>query len=107
MNGVTSCQISIDALNELNEEDREAVMLRYFSGKKFAEVGSRLGVSENTARMRVERAVEKVRGILASRGATVTGIAGIFGHLHRLLLSYSPPLLRSDKFARRKTRAFV
>lgn len=62
-----------DVLNELSDEDREAVVLRYFSGHKFAELGGRLGLTENTARMRVERAVEKLRGIFLRRGFTTTG----------------------------------
>jgi RNA polymerase sigma factor (sigma-70 family) len=62
------------AMHELKEVDREALLLRYFENHPFAEVGARLSVNENTARMRVERAVEKLRGLLAKRGIT-TGAA--------------------------------
>ena len=61
-------------MHELKESDREAVLLRYFENRPFAEVGIRLSVNENTARMRVERALEKLRGLLAKRGIT-TGAA--------------------------------
>ena len=61
-----------DALHELGESDREAVLLRFFEGRPFAEIGARLAVSEDAARMRVERALEKLRGLLARRGVTST-----------------------------------
>ncbi|MEO6246041.1 MAG: sigma-70 family RNA polymerase sigma factor, partial [Opitutaceae bacterium] len=38
------------ALGELNEADREAVLLRFFAGLPLAQIGARLNVSENTAR---------------------------------------------------------
>jgi RNA polymerase sigma factor (sigma-70 family) len=59
-----------EAMHELKEADREAVLLRYFENRQFAEVGTRLGLNENAARMRVERALEKLRGLLARRGVT-------------------------------------
>ncbi len=57
-------------MHELKEADREALLLRYFENRPFAEVGLKLGVNENTARMRVERALEKLRTLLAKRGVT-------------------------------------
>ena len=64
-----------EALNELDERDREAILLRYLGGCGFAEVGAKLELSENAARMRVDRAVDKLRGLLARRGATSTTAA--------------------------------
>lgn len=61
-------------MHELKEGEREAVLLRYFENRPFAEVGAKLCVTENAARMRVERAVEKLRAVLAKRGIT-TGTA--------------------------------
>lgn len=63
------------ALSELSEADREAVLLRYFEGREFAEVGARLRLTENAARMRVERALDKLHGLLARRGVTSTTAA--------------------------------
>jgi RNA polymerase sigma factor (sigma-70 family) len=63
------------AMNELGDEDREAVLLRYFESRDFSAVGAALGASENAARMRVERALEKLRAILQKRGLTTTGAA--------------------------------
>lgn len=49
----------IDALlDRLSERDRDAVVLRFFESGSFAEIGRRLHISEDAARMRVERALE-------------------------------------------------
>src|SRR5262249_4525140 len=66
---------ALDAvMHELNETDREAVLLRYFENRAYSEVGAKLNLNENAARMRVDRAVEKLRTLLAKRGIT-TGAA--------------------------------
>ncbi len=62
-----------DALAALGAADREAVLLRFFEGQSLAEVGARLGLSENTARMRVTRAVEKMRRHLVHAGIALSG----------------------------------
>lgn len=64
-----------DALSELNEADREAILLRFFEGRPFAEVGERLRLTENTARMRVERALNKLRSRLMRNGVSSTTAA--------------------------------
>jgi RNA polymerase sigma factor (sigma-70 family) len=61
-----------EVLSELGEADRDAVMLRFFEGRAFRDVGTALQLSEDAARMRVERALEKLRGTLARRGVTST-----------------------------------
>jgi len=63
------------ALDRLGETDRQAVLLRFFEGKSFAEIGGRLRLAENTARVRVDRAVDKLKGALAARGVTSTTAA--------------------------------
>lgn len=57
-----------DALHELSETDRRAILLRFLEERPLREVGASLGVDENTARMRVSRALDKLRGLLAARG---------------------------------------
>lgn len=64
-----------EALAELNEQDREAILLRYLQGCDFAQVGAKLALSDNAARMRVDRAVDKLRGLLARRGVRSTAAA--------------------------------
>jgi RNA polymerase sigma factor (sigma-70 family) len=60
------------AMHELNEADREVILLRYFENRQHAEIGEQFGLSENAARMRVERALEKLRTVLSRRGVTNT-----------------------------------
>jgi ribosomal protein L18 len=60
------------AMHELDEADREVILMRYFENRKHADIGERIGLTENAARMRVERALEKLRAALFSRGATAT-----------------------------------
>lgn len=64
-----------DALHRLNDRDREAVLLRFFEGKPFAEIGAQLAVSEDAARVRVDRALDKLRTLLSRRGVTSTSAA--------------------------------
>jgi len=64
-----------DAMHELDDQDRHAVLLRYFQNKTLNEVGAALNLTENAARMRVERALDKLRGKLARRGVTTTASA--------------------------------
>ena len=52
------------ALSVLKPADRDAVLLRYLEGHTLAETGAVLGVTEDAARMRVTRAVEKLRRYL-------------------------------------------
>lgn len=68
-----------DVLHELSETDREAVLLRFFRGAPFADLARALSVTEGAARMRVERALERMNRRLAKRGihstASAIGIA--------------------------------
>ena len=61
-----------DAIDGLGEADRAAIMLRFVEQRGFAEIGAALEVSTDAARMRVERALEKLRVRLGRRGLTST-----------------------------------
>ena len=56
------------AIAELDAKDREAVVLRFFDGKSMKQVGDALSTSEDAAKKRVARAVEKLRHLFAQRG---------------------------------------
>ena len=58
------------AMHELNEDERDAILLRFFPQRELRAVGEALGVSEDAARKRVERALEKLRHILSRNGLT-------------------------------------
>lgn len=60
-----------EALDRLGERDRRAVVLRYFIGRSFAEVGKAVGISEEAARKRISRAIDRMRAFLADRGLRV------------------------------------
>src|ERR1035437_4572421 len=67
-----------DAISRLGEKDRNAVVLRFFENKNLSEVGLALGASEDAAKMRVNRALDKLRKIFSKRGVTLSAalIAG-------------------------------
>src|SRR5688500_10923552 len=64
-----------DVIAELSDADREAVLLRFFEGRDYLGIGAKLHLNDNTARMRVERALEKLRLRLERRGVNSTGAA--------------------------------
>jgi RNA polymerase sigma factor (sigma-70 family) len=64
-----------EALMELRTIDREAVLLRFFEDEGYGKMGAKLGISEDAARMRVDRAVGQLRVRLAQRGVTSTSAA--------------------------------
>jgi RNA polymerase sigma factor (sigma-70 family) len=61
-------QVLDSSMLELKETDREALLLRFFQRRSLAEMAQKLGLNENAARMRVERALERLRGLLHRRG---------------------------------------
>lgn len=61
-----------DAMHDLGETDRHAVLLRFFQNKSLKEVGAEMGLGENAARMCVVRALEKLRAALLRRGIAPT-----------------------------------
>jgi RNA polymerase sigma factor (sigma-70 family) len=64
------------ALGELNEADRDALLLRYFERKSAREMAQTLGVSDEAAQKRVNRAVERLRAGFAKRGLAI-GTSGL------------------------------
>lgn len=65
-----------DAMAELPETDRLAILLRYFEDQDLKRVGLALGLGDNAARMRVQRALEKLKSLLERKGIT-TSTAGL------------------------------
>jgi|GEM_PF-5926642 len=63
-----------ESLARLGDKDRHALLLRFFDQKNLAEVGRALGLSEDGARRRVQRALEKLRGLLGKRGVAVPAV---------------------------------
>ena len=67
-----------EAVAQLSEADRNAVVLRFYEQRPPEEVGRVLGLNADTAQKRVSRALEKLRRFFAKRGVgvTMTIIAG-------------------------------
>ncbi|HSY74161.1 MAG TPA: sigma-70 family RNA polymerase sigma factor, partial [Dongiaceae bacterium] len=67
-----------DALSKLGASDRDAIVLRFFENKNLSEVGAAIGASEDAAKMRVNRALEKLRTFFTKRGVALSAtiIAG-------------------------------
>ncbi len=64
------------ALGDLNESDRDVLLLRYFQGKSAREMAQIVRTTEEAAQKRVSRAVERLRELLARRGVAV-GASGL------------------------------
>jgi len=70
-----------EAITQLGREDRAAILLRFFEQRDYRSVGKALEASEDTARMRVNRALEKLRLLLKRRGVTLStaGLGTLLG----------------------------
>jgi len=64
-----------ETLGALREGEREAVLLRFFEGKAFAEIGVAMEMSDDAAQKCVTRAVGKMRAAFAKRGVTSSAAA--------------------------------
>src|SRR6267142_1102961 len=84
-----------DALAELGEKDRAALVLRFLQQKSLRDVGDTLGTSEEAAKKRVSRALEKLRSLLARRGVAVPAAALAIG-LSQLPVFAAPAALRAS-----------
>jgi RNA polymerase sigma factor (sigma-70 family) len=72
------CPLLDDGMSSLAQADRDALLLRYFENKSLSEVATHLGTTEEAAKKRVARGLEKLRAWLSKRGLTLTAtvIAG-------------------------------
>lgn len=64
-----------EAINQLEPEDRTAILLRFFDELEFRAVGERMGSNEDAARMRVSRALDKLHTLLKNRGVAFSAAA--------------------------------
>jgi RNA polymerase sigma factor (sigma-70 family) len=67
-----------EAMAQLRDQDRDALVLRYFENKSLREVGDALGLQERAAQKRVARGLERLHAFFARRGiaSTTAIIAG-------------------------------
>lgn len=64
-----------DAMGHLTEKDRNIIVLRFFDSRSLRQVGEALGVNEDAAKMRVLRALDKLRKWFGKRGINLTSVA--------------------------------
>lgn len=93
------------ALDQLSAMDRDAVLLRFFNNQSFAAIGEQLGVTENTARMRVDRALDKLNGILSTRKITSVSLAAALAT--EAVAASAPPALAAQVTAQALAGAAV
>jgi len=60
------------AMDQLGQKDHDAVVLRFFEGRNFKEVSAALCASEDAAKVRVNRALEKLRKFFTKCGVSST-----------------------------------
>lgn len=65
------------AMEKLGKKDHDALVLRFFEGRSFSEIGALMGASEDAVKMRVNRALEKLRTLLARH--SVNSTAAVIG----------------------------
>jgi RNA polymerase sigma factor (sigma-70 family) len=68
-------QMMDELLDKLDPAERDSLLLRFFEQRSFKEVGGAFSISEEAARKRVTRALDKLRDLLARRGVTTSASA--------------------------------
>jgi len=81
-----------EAVAQLRETDRHAILLRFFEQRELKDVWQALGCSEEAAKKRVTRAVEKLRAFFTRRGVAISATA-LATALTANAVQAAPPLL--------------
>ncbi len=79
-----------DALAELDEGDRELIIVRFLAGRSEADMAREARCSPGTMNRRIDRALDRLRSALSSRGLCVAGsgaLAGVMG----MAIARTPP----------------
>lgn len=64
-----------EAIAHLRDQDRTAIVLRFFENKSLREVGDALGIAERAAQKRIARSLEKLRAYFLKRGIAASSAA--------------------------------
>jgi hypothetical protein len=83
------------AVNALPARDRDAILLRYFQAKPIRDVAAALNISEDAAKQRCSRAVEKLRRYFTARGLTTPAAAQTTPLLAHTTTHAAPPAVIS------------
>ncbi len=66
------------ALSHLRDAERNAILLHYLQGRTFAQTGRAMGVSENAARKRTKRAVQRLRAYFVKHAGSGAAVEKVF-----------------------------
>ncbi len=80
------CGKVVELLDELPAETREALVLRHVHGASRAEIGARLGISDDAVSMRLTRGKQALRRLLEPDGWIETRVWCVDCGSHRLLM---------------------
>ena len=83
------------AMGKLSGRDRTAVLLRFFEGMPYSEIAPALQLSEEAARKRVDRALDKLRSLMVARGAASTSAAIALALADQAAIAVPPGLAAS------------
>src|SRR6187549_935343 len=86
-----------DAMSGLSAADREALVLRFFRGLSLRDTGVALGTTEEAARKRVSRAVDKLSGLFKRKGVTVPTAVLVATLLPKITNSMAAPAAFATK----------
>ena len=89
------------AMAQLGDKERDAMLLRFFERRSLVEVGAALGISEEAARKRVTRGLEKLRRLLVGRGA-VLSVGALAGAISANSVHATPAALAASVVASAK-----
>ena len=64
-----------DAINELKDDDRQAIILRFYEKHDYRSVAKALQISDDAAQKRVARALHKLRALVVKRSVACTTAA--------------------------------
>jgi len=81
-----------EAMAQLGDQERDAIVLRFFENKNLREVGVTLGVAERAAQKRVARGLAKLRVFFARRGVD-SPAAGISAMISANSIQAAPAVL--------------
>lgn len=94
------------AMSQLGQKDHDALVMRFFEGRNFRDVSAVLGTTEPAAKMRVNRALEKLRAFFVKRGVTIS-VAVIAGAVSAHSVQAAPASLAAKVTVAAVKGAFV
>jgi RNA polymerase sigma-70 factor, ECF subfamily len=62
-----NCSIVMNALKKVKEESVQLIEMRFFEKRSFSEIGNILGISENNAKVKVYRVLDKLKSIILNK----------------------------------------